>query len=431
MLGSPALLAIAQTLLANSNVSATFADVLVDFLMGKLSNLSSFEFYDPILHISQPKKVPICAATAKDVICSARNVSPCLQASTLLRLFRIILGSVSLFPKNEVILRSRLRSLTLACLQHAAASTRPIAYYFLLRSIFRSISNYISPTILEIRSARSGLGDTASFVLNTLLRLRLRVEETTLIHSIVTELCMTVPMSLTALIPFVPRLLPLLAVSLQMISGDLPSLALRTLEYYLDHLGPTRTCSLLAGQPQLRVTILIGVCSHLKPAPYGLGTIALRILGKLGGRNRHFLDLFGASLPSLSPPRENYRTLFNGVPTIYSSAIEKNNPENKALSRFSSLRILLKWRGPPSSWPSPVKVNKHSEVIQQDMSFVLNIDAYLIDTCELFNSLVRLSLIDQNMNKVIIDSDSGSGVLPYLPLPELNRTSKKNEQNNN
>jgi hypothetical protein len=406
MLGSPALLAIAQTLLANSNVSATFADVLVDFLMGKLSNLSSFEFYDPILHISQPKKVPICAATAKDVICSARNVSPCLQASTLLRLFRIILGSVSLFPKNEVILRSRLRSLTLACLQHAAASTRPIAYYFLLRSIFRSISNYISPTILEIRSARSGLGDTASFVLNTLLRLRLRVEETTLIHSIVTELCMTVPMSLTALIPFVPRLLPLLAVSLQMISGDLPSLALRTLEYYLDHLGPTRTCSLLAGQPQLRVTILIGVCSHLKPAPYGLGTIALRILGKLGGRNRHFLDLFGASLPSLSPPRENYRTLFNGVPTIYSSAIEKNNPENKALSRFSSLRILLKWRGPPSSWPSPVKVNKHSEVIQQDMSFVLNIDAYLIDTCELFNSLVRLSLIDQNMNKVIISDKS-------------------------
>ena len=33
----------------------------------------------------------------------------------------------------------------------------------------------------------------------------------------------------------------------------------------------------------------------------------------------------------------------------------------------------------------------------------------------------------QNMNKVIIDSDSGSGVLPYLPLPEL----KKNIQKSN
>ena len=25
----------------------------------------------------------------------------------------------------------------------------------------------------------------------------------------------------------------------------------------------------------------------------------------------------------------------------------------------------------------------------------------------------------QNMNKVIIDNNNGSGVLPYLPLPEL------------
>ena len=45
--------------------------------------------------------------------------------------------------------------------------------------------------------------------------------------------------------------------------------------------------------------------------------------------------------------------------------------------------------------------------------------------------LETMEKVMQNMNKVIIDSDSGSGVLPYLPLPELNKTSKKNEQNNN
>ena len=43
MLESPSLLAITQTLLANSNVSATFADILIRYLMGKLGELSGFE----------------------------------------------------------------------------------------------------------------------------------------------------------------------------------------------------------------------------------------------------------------------------------------------------------------------------------------------------------------------------------------------------
>jgi hypothetical protein len=32
------------------------------------------------------------------------------------------------------------------------------------------------------------------------------------------------------------------------------------------------------------------------------------------------------------------------------------------------------------------------------------------------------------MNKVIIDSEKGSGVLPYLPLPELQKSIKKNSE---
>ena len=34
----------------------------------------------------------------------------------------------------------------------------------------------------------------------------------------------------------------------------------------------------------------------------------------------------------------------------------------------------------------------------------------------------------QNMNKVIIDNDGGSGVLPYLPLPELNKNLKNKSE---
>ena len=42
--------------------------------------------------------------------------------------------------------------------------------------------------------------------------------------------------------------------------------------------------------------------------------------------------------------------------------------------------------------------------------------------------LETMEKVMQNMNKVIIDSENGSGVLPYLPLPELQKSIKKNSE---
>ncbi len=42
--------------------------------------------------------------------------------------------------------------------------------------------------------------------------------------------------------------------------------------------------------------------------------------------------------------------------------------------------------------------------------------------------LETMEKVMQNMNKVIIDNENGSGVLPYLPLPELKKST--NQQNN-
>ncbi|CAN0536412.1 unnamed protein product, partial [Ectocarpus sp. 12 AP-2014] len=42
---------------------------------------------------------------------------------------------------------------------------------------------------------------------------------------------------------------------------------------------------------------MTALCANLRPAPFHYGTIALRLLGKLGGRNRRFL-----SEPMLLPP---------------------------------------------------------------------------------------------------------------------------------
>ena len=42
--------------------------------------------------------------------------------------------------------------------------------------------------------------------------------------------------------------------------------------------------------------------------------------------------------------------------------------------------------------------------------------------------LETMEKVMQNMNKVIIDSENGSGVLPYLPLPELQKNIKKTSE---
>src|SRR3546814_19480472 len=48
----------------------------------------------------------------------------------------------------------------------------------------------------------------------------------------------------------------------------------------------------MTSQPGLVQDILGGVCSHIRPAPYPYGMLALRLLGKLGGRNRQFLRTY-------------------------------------------------------------------------------------------------------------------------------------------
>ena len=69
------MLTILQHFLANSNVSRPFAEILLSFLVGKLPELSA---------------------------------APEAEAATLLRLFKLVFGSITLFPENEPVLRSSL-----------------------------------------------------------------------------------------------------------------------------------------------------------------------------------------------------------------------------------------------------------------------------------------------------------------------------------
>ena len=44
--------------------------------------------------------------------------------------------------------------------------------------------------------------------------------------------------------------------------------------------------------------------------------------------------------------------------------------------------------------------------------------------------LETMERVLNNMNKVLIDGDSGSGVVPYLPLPEVERRRNTTQEAN-
>jgi transformation/transcription domain-associated protein len=72
-------------------------------------------------------------------------------------------------------------------------------------------------------------------------------------------------------------------------SGDLVNLGLRTLEFWVDNLNPLFLVPEISKQTEVFTSLMQSLSRHLRPAPYPYGLLTLRLLGKLGGKNRQFL----------------------------------------------------------------------------------------------------------------------------------------------
>jgi hypothetical protein len=64
---------------------------------------------------------------------------------------------------------------------------------------------------------------------------------------------------------------------------------LRTLEFWVDNLNPDFLFPNLSRQKDVFVSLMRGLATHLRPAPYPYGLLTLRLLGKIGGKNRKVL----------------------------------------------------------------------------------------------------------------------------------------------
>ena len=260
-----------QHFLANSTVSRSFADILLTFLVERIEALGSPE---------EP------------------------QAAVLLRLFKLVFGSITLFPENEPLLRPHLNTIVTQAMRHAAHAAQPANHFSLLRALFKSIGGgkfeQLYKEFLPLLPAllQGLIGAHAASHLPQVRELLL-------------ELCLTLPARLSSLLPYLHMLMRPVLHALRA-SPELVSLALRTLEFWIDHLHPGFLAPLLS--PVMR-SLLLALTKQLQPAPYPFGAVALRILGKLGGRNRQYLHLreplpctataaplFAVTIPPSLPP---------------------------------------------------------------------------------------------------------------------------------
>lgn len=273
-----AILTIPQHFLANANVSCWFAEILLKFLVAHMDELG-VETEPNLSDIDRQRKLLSLESLKFEKM---RYISPEHRASIIVRLFKIVFGSVTLYKSNEAALYPHLRTVIESCLQKATLTKHPDNYLLLLRALFRSISGgkyeifykEVLPILPEILSA--------------IMRLQDNIQDS-LLQEILLELCLTIPARLSSLLQYLPILMKSVIRAIHA-QGELAYLGLRTFEFWVDNLNPDFLYPIMTSQDRLLTEIIQALETHLLPEPYLYGELALRILGKLGGKNRQYLQ---------------------------------------------------------------------------------------------------------------------------------------------
>ncbi|KUJ06740.1 uncharacterized protein LY89DRAFT_790380 [Mollisia scopiformis] len=243
-----ALLHVPQFFLASEATSPSFAGMLLRFLMDRIDQVGT------------------------------ANVK---KSSILLRLFKLAFMAVTLFSnQNEAVLLPHVLDIVTKSIELSTTAEEPMNYFLLLRSLFRSIGGgkfeHLYKQILPLL-------EMLLEVLNNLLLAARKPAD----RDLYVELCLTVPARLSNLLPHLSYLMRPLVVALRA-GSDLVGQGLRTLELCVDNLTADYLDPIMAPVIDELMTALF---DHLRPTPYSHfhAHTTMRILGKLGGRNRKFM----------------------------------------------------------------------------------------------------------------------------------------------
>ena len=199
-----------------------------------------------------------------------------------LKLFKLVINSVvtpSLANENEKILQPYLKQIILRSIECAQLTSDPYNYFILLRALFRSIGvgnhellNQEFLTLLHFLLQR----------LNEYQSCKHRQQ----LRELFIELCLTVPVRLSVLLPYLPLLMEPLVNALNG-SSTLILQGLRTLELCVDNLQPDFLYNHIL---PVRSSLMISLYRLLSHLNNDIAQNTFRILGKLGGNNRRILN---------------------------------------------------------------------------------------------------------------------------------------------
>ncbi|GAB6032800.1 hypothetical protein CHUAL_012003 [Chamberlinius hualienensis] len=242
---NPALHIMCNAFLSNPIMSPIFATILIEFLLGRMEEMGA-------------------------------NIE---KSNLYLKLFKMVFGSVSMFPlDNEQMLKPHLHQIVNNSMEMAMSAKEPYNYYLLLRALFRSIGGGshdqlyqeflpLLPSLLQgLNSLQSGLHKQH-------------------MKDLFVELCLTVPVRLSSLLPYLPMLMDPLVSALNG-SPTLVSQGLRTLELCVDNLQPDFLYEHI--QP-VRAELMQALWRTLHNSADANAQAAFRVLGKFGGGNRKMM----------------------------------------------------------------------------------------------------------------------------------------------
>lgn len=210
------------------------------------------------------------------------GTSDMTKAKILLRMFKLSFMAVTLFSaQNEQVLHPHVTKIVTQCIELSVTAEEPMNYFLLLRSLFRSIGGGRFELLYkEILPLLEMLLET----FNNLLLAAQKPQE----RDLYVELTLTVPARLSHLLPHLSYLMRPIVVALRA-DSDLVGQGLRTLELCVDNLTADYLDPIMA---PIMDELMTALWDHLRPHPYNHfhAHTTMRILGKLGGRNRKFLN---------------------------------------------------------------------------------------------------------------------------------------------
>lgn len=269
---SPGILSVPQSLLGGKNTGARFLGVLLRYIMPRLSTLAS----------------------------DNRE-----EAARFLKISKMSFIAVNMSPEeNAVVVHPHLRHLIMAVLKLACSAPdhKQTPYLIFLRALFRAIGggkfdrlyDDVAPLLQVLLESLGNLLTAAD------ADVKVDVAGARERRELAVDLSLTIPVRLSVLLPYLGSLMRPLVIALHALPGpktssptpqgnnELVSQGLRTLELCLDNLTPEFLDPIMAPHAQ---DIMASLWLHLQPLPHNHqhAHTTLRILGKMGGRNRRVL----------------------------------------------------------------------------------------------------------------------------------------------